>query len=107
MKMQVRQGDVLLVKVRKSAATLAAATSVRPENGRVILARGEVSGHTHSLDATLAQLFGERDGRLYLRVDRAAELEHEEHAAIRLTRGVYAVVRQREYAPGRIVNAAD
>jgi hypothetical protein len=106
MRTQLRQGDVLLIKVR-SAAALKSAKPVRPENGRLILARGELSGHAHIVGASRAELFEERQGNLYLRVTRPARLEHEEHTAIALAPGLYAVVRQREYRAGMPVNAGD
>lgn len=41
----VRQGDVLLVPIAKSPSGL---ERVAPENDRLIVARGEVTGHHHS-----------------------------------------------------------
>jgi hypothetical protein len=97
-----RQGDVLLIKV--DAAGVSTGARRRPrDNGRVVLARGEATGHAHAIDSPLADLFEESDGQLYLRVDAGApaELVHEEHAPILLEPGVYRIVRQRQYAPGR------
>jgi hypothetical protein len=104
--MLYRQGDVLLKKIQKS---LTDAKPVARDRGRIVLAYGEVTGHAHAIDDSLAELFEEKDGQIYLRVDAGAgvELRHEEHATITLPPGVYRVTRQREYAPDAIRNVAD
>jgi hypothetical protein len=72
---QVRQGDVYLRQVRGREKT------GKPvlDQGRVILAYGEVTGHAHEVcavqtaseDMPAAQLFEEPDGRRFLFVERA------------------------------------
>jgi len=101
---QYRQGDVLIVKARKPCGELRA---VEPENGRVILAYGEATGHSHSVAADAAQLLEAPNGRRYLLVTQPTELVHQEHGHIRLGAGYYEVVRQREYSPEAIRNVAD
>ena len=102
---QCRQGDVFLQQVRirerKGQEVL--------DQGRVILAYGEVTGHAHEIiDAVTeeqlppAQLFEEPDGTRYLFVDRACALVHQEHGPIALAPGVYQVIRQREYVASDI-----
>lgn len=108
---QVRQGDVFLRPVRSAERT---GTPV-VDQGRVILAYGEVTGHAHEvveatpsdLDIPPAQLFEQPDGKRFLFVDRPCTLRHEEHGAIALAPGRYEVVRQREYHPEEIRNVAD
>jgi hypothetical protein len=101
MSIQYRQGDVLLIKLTEAEAqALGLSRRVRSTKDRVILARGEATGHSHSVDGAVAAL-DERRAERYLAVWAPAELTHEEHAAIRLDRGVYRVVRQREYVPTR------
>ena len=98
----VRQGDVLLRRVHK--AGLAGMKKIDRDQGRIVLAYGEVTGHAHAIDSPLADLFEERDGVLYLRVspgDQPVTLAHEEHAPIILQPGTYEVIRQREYDPVR------
>jgi len=96
-----RQGDVLVREVGPRdfagrGAELAA------EKGRVILARGEATGHSHSIDARMGRLFeGSRPGVCYLLLDEQGLLEHQEHSPISLPKGVYEVIRQREYDPRR------
>lgn len=101
----VRQGDVLLLPVRHRITE--AAKPVPRDAGRIVLAYGEVTGHAHAIDDALAELFEEKDGRLFLRADAVVALRHEEHGAIDIAPGTYRVVRQREYHPEAIRNVAD
>ncbi len=103
----IRQGDVLLVPVRSIPE--GAAPRAR-DNGRVILAYGEVTGHAHAIADTIddpaCELLATGDAT-YLRVDRVSQLVHEEHSAAKLAPGAYRVVRQREYQPDQIRQVAD
>jgi len=93
----VRQGDVLVVEVD---AIPDDARRLEPDDGRVVLAYGEATGHAHAIRAAGAALL-ERQGETarYLHLDAPASLEHEEHAPIELPAGAYRVVIQREYVP--------
>ena len=97
-----RQGDVLLVSVPGLPAD---AVSVR-RRGRIVLAEGEVTGHAHAIAERDAREFRVGDERFVL-VRSAAQLIHEEHAAITLPKGWYRVIRQREYVPGTVRVVAD
>lgn len=107
-----RQGDVLVKRTRKRPSEGAKAVS---DQGRTILAYGEVTGHAHQVVAAVAtddpvpaqQLFEEPDGTRLLVVRRDAELRHEEHGTIALARGTYEVIRQVEYSPAEIRTVAD
>lgn len=98
-----RQGDVLLVPVD---AMPAGGTRVEPEAGRLILARGEATGHHHSVTAEKASLVEAAEG-VFLQIMSATALEHQEHTAIWLQPGVYRVVRQREYTPREVAWVRD
>ena len=108
----VRQGDVLLIPTRKTVSAKAQRVA---DQGRVILAYGEVTGHAHEvigLDNTdpvpAMELFEEPNGTRLLVIRRDVELRHEEHGAIALTKDTtYEVRRQREYSPEAIRNVAD
>lgn len=105
---QVRQGDVLVEAVDKIPA---AAKAVKPDNGRTILAYGEVTGHAHALPGSVAKLFRVADESsitgTYLSVIKPTALKHEEHAPIEIPVGKYRVVIQREYSPEAIRQVAD
>src|SRR4051812_38951511 len=94
---QYRQGDVLLCEVDQIPLT---ATPV-PRNGhRVVVALGELTGHAHAFAAGAWLFRDEGSGQSFLAIGQeGAELEHEEHAPIRLPEGRYELKRQREYTP--------
>ena len=102
-----RQGDVLIIPVAKLPANL---ENVDRENGRIVLAHGEVTGHAHAIKDQRAALF--RDPKLaaivmHVTGDAPVALEHEEHSTIQVPPGDYRVIRQREYSPEEIRNVAD
>lgn len=97
---QYRQGDVLIIAV---AAVPGRAVPVPRDQGEVVLAYGEVTGHRHAIAEPHAELLALPDQeieRRFLRIvgDKAL-LRHEEHDTITLPPGTYQVVRQREYVP--------
>ena len=94
----VRQGDVLLVRIEAIPDT---ARPVARDNGRVVLAYGEVTGHAHAISSAAATQLHD-DIERYLRLTSAATLQHEEHAAIELAPGTYRIVIQREYVPAPV-----
>jgi hypothetical protein len=97
-----RQGDVLLLPVE----AMPDGERLEPEDGRLILARGEATGHHHSVAARDGALVEGAEG-VYLRIMAPTPLEHQEHTAIWLQPGTYRVVRQREYTPGSILQVRD
>lgn len=100
-----RQGDVLLIRIDKPI--LKWAKKHPREDGRVVLAHGEVTGHTHAIDHPDAMLFNMGEETM-LSLKEDAVLSHEEHSSIELPAGHYRVVRQREFAEkGLIINVSD
>lgn len=102
------------------------------EQGRVILAHGEVTGHAHEVvgaetdvEIPAADFFEEPDGRRILFVNRPCVLRHQEHGPIALDparpqmyrqgdvllqpigAGAWEVRRQREYSPAEIRHVVD
>ena|SRR5258708_3718605 len=96
-----RQGDVYLI-----------ATPDLPVAGRLehrpVLAEGEATGHAHRLeDPSSGHVFSiGRDLFLEVVAD-SATIIHEEHRAVTLPRGGYAVRIQREYSPEEIRRVVD
>jgi len=92
-----RQGDILLVPVEAVPDGL---VEVPRENGRIILAEGEETGHLHMIESPEA-LFSAEDldsiELRFLQVEAEVELVHPEHDTIMLEPGAYEVRRQREY----------
>lgn len=121
-----RQGDVLVIYVEQLPAN---AKKRARENGRVVLAHGEITGHAHAIterkcvhydapdavsaaQALLKSVGLEREitpenSPSFLELEVETPLEHEEHGTINLPAGKAVVLRQREYAPEQIRQVAD
>jgi hypothetical protein len=94
-----RQGDVLLMPC---GAIPRSAHEETAEDGRVVLAHGERTGHAHIMPADRVSYFrDDGNGQAFLRVDseEPVALTHEEHAPLTVQPGTYRVVLQREYQP--------
>jgi hypothetical protein len=98
---QFRQGDVFLRAVEMIPPR---ARPVRAEGDRVVVARGELSGHAHAFAAAEATMYRQvRTGRVFLLIaEEDARLRHEQHDPIAVPAGPYEVLRQREYTPGAV-----
>jgi hypothetical protein len=104
-----RQGDVMIRKLTKAEAKKIKSNSkdIPRDNGRVVLAYGEVTGHAHAIsEANVNFVFNEQALRI-LEIREPATIRHEEHRAFELPVGDYEVIIQREYTPAEIVNVAD
>lgn len=91
--MLYQQGDVL---IRKIGGIPKDAKEVQAENGRFILARGEATGHHHSVPMDGAVLY-ESDNGLILHCTIEVKIEHQEHAPIAIPAGDYQIIPVREY----------
>ena len=103
----IRQGDVFIVPIKKIPAKVA---PVERENGRVVLAHGEATGHAHAISNRGVAMFREdgSGGGLYMTVTgEPATIEHEEHTHIAVPPGNYKIVRQREWHAGMARRVAD
>lgn len=102
----VRQGDVILIPIEDTPRNT---HPINRENGRLVLAHGEVTGHAHAIADNTVELVTPEGGivtadeaaELYLLVHGSdpVDLVHEEHATIQVPPGRYEVRRMREYAP--------
>lgn len=90
----IRQGDVYLIP----AAIPANATPVPRDGGRVVLAYGEVTGHSHAIADRAAEQF-EADNARFLRIVGVldVDLAHEEHSTIAVSPGEWLVIAPREW----------
>lgn len=103
-----RQGDIAIIPIKRERRP-AQRLRVAADNGRIILAYGEVTGHAHALpegDVELYETANAVDRILRVR-SRMTTLTHEEHGPIALPQGDYIVRRQREYSPEDIRLVAD
>lgn len=91
-----RQGDIFFVKLDEDVDS-SKATPVKSG----VIARGEHTGHSHRLSpSSMAQgaLLSLIGGSMFLRAPEAgAKVVHNEHHAIDLPHGSYAVVHQQEF----------
>jgi hypothetical protein len=98
-----RQGDIFIMEAERVPKNAKAMP-------RVVLAEGEITGHSHRLaESGMGRLYEtERGGDMFLDItaDRASII-HEEHETVELDRGVYRVWRQREYSPEAVRQVMD
>ena len=101
-----RQGDVLLERIDKIPN---GAKQKDQDNGRVILAYGEVTGHAHQIASPdeVGATLTVAESATFLRLAKKAQLVHEEHATVDLPAGNYRVVQQSEYLYGQSVTVRD
>lgn len=101
-----RQGDVLVVTVGE--LPLEAKAVERDARGCVVLAEGELTGHSHHFAAPQVKQYKTPEGRFYFEIEgEAAPLKHEEHTEISFGPGTYRSARQTEYEPGELRYVAD
>ena len=100
-----RQGDVLVIEDNGSEV----GKEIKRDNGRVILAYGEVTGHAHAFSGQNVYLYehAKNAGEKILKVEKTSDLCHEEHSKITIPAGKYRVIIQREYSPEDIRNVRD
>ena len=93
-----RQGDIYFVKLDQNGnGDLSDAKPVKDG----VIARGETTGHAHRVSnasiAAGALLCLLRDAMFLQAPEAGAMIVHDEHGAVDLPEGVYAVVHQREF----------
>jgi hypothetical protein len=95
-----RQGDILLLPCPRIPSS---AVPEAPEEGLVVLARGEHTGHRHVMNSDRVAFFREdgtgSGGFIKVTGEAPVDLSHEEHSPLAVPPGNYRVVRQREYQP--------
>jgi len=106
---QIRQGDVFFTPVSRIPK---GAKKVKPENGLLILARGEASGHAHVLEATPEVELYEKDGVLYAKVKDERPVLHKhlptdslttDHSTVTVPPGIHEIRIQKEVMPDGVV----
>lgn len=87
-----RHGDVLIIPCSPN--------EVRgEEQKKLVLALGEITGHSHQITRGKAMLF-KFDKKMYLRVQsKIACLTHEEHKTLKIPQGDYEIKIQQDYTP--------
>ena len=110
---QIRQGDVLLIRVDDGTTIDTEGEHDRDQHGRLVLAYGEASGHAHAIrakhvsarrvkaeaSALVADLLLEVRGKSCNLRHEYADGRQADHDTVRLDPGRYLVRRQREHSP--------
>lgn len=92
------QGDIVFRKV----TTLPKQAKKKRDN---IIAEGEKTGHAHQLKgADLHEVLG---GPLYAVVNSEGRVVHEEHSEVKLPKGIYEIMVQREFTAGEVRQVID
>jgi hypothetical protein len=92
----LRQGDIALIRLT-ATQTPEGIQAERDAGNRLVLARGEATGHAHAIHDKGANLIVANDA-VYLEVIEPVSLRHEEHAPISVPAGLYEVRRQVEWS---------
>lgn len=104
-----RQGDVLLHKVKALPKNVTEVPVT--EDGKVILAWGEATGHHHRIENVIKDnpkvRLWSADAERFLQVLVKCELRHEEHTSITLEPGIYKLPTQVEYTPKELRRVVD
>ncbi len=93
-----QQGDVLVFSVSQDQWPQNL-RRVEKENGRLVLAKGEATGHAHTIADPAADLFSNDSGELFLTASGEITVSHEEHKPITLSPGQYKIGIVREVDP--------
>lgn len=100
------QGDVTLMKV--NAPEIEGFAAMAPDDqGRVVLAYGEVTGHAHAFYDRGVRMFRDDGLARMLIIDKTSELRHEEHGTVAVPPGTYKVLRPVEYSPQALRQVVD
>ena len=92
--MKKQQGDIIIKRTYKIPED---AKKVCKKRRGFVLAEGEATSHAHVIEDYIEMY--EKNGILFIKVDKPVTVRHEEHKAVRLESGIYKVGRVREYDP--------
>lgn len=89
--------------------TIPTETTVVPrESGSIVLAHGEVTGHSHRIPHRSATLYRDEQDARFLRATAPVALKHEEHDTIAIPPGDYIAGVQKTWTDeDEAVNVAD
>ena len=87
---QFYQGDIMFLAVPRSEIP-AKLTYIEPEGDRLIYARGEVTGHHHSIPASAGRIGLDEGGTMWATIEELTATDHQEHAPRPLPPGAYRI----------------
>lgn len=102
---QIQQGDVLIKRINKLPDGI---KKKERDNGSIILAYGEVTGHAHRI-IDVDAMFYEKDGKLYLHNETPVQLKHEEHNQITIEPGIWEIgqIQEKDWLSGMVRRVID
>jgi hypothetical protein len=114
---QVRQGDVFIERAQ-AGDRCPAGQDVAREQGAIVLAYGESSGHRHQLRAKGSKLFERGSARMLeitakggaiidVATDRGEKMPRPRHDEIPIGNGTFEVIKQREWTADEERQVAD
>lgn len=85
---QYRHGDLLIEQINKLPKEL------KKQKTNTLL-EGIATGHAHRAEG--GDVYSDKDGNIFIKVNDTAILTHDEHSDVELENGYYKVIRQQEY----------
>lgn len=105
---QYRQGDVLIERVEVTGKEFQGKDLEPDERGRIVLARGEATGHDHTLRySSLDNVIETDDEEIVFTATEPTSVVHQTHEPIPLNTGRHVATPQRQYTPQAIRRVAD
>lgn len=89
----IQQGDVLIKSIKTLPKNL---KKVERTARGYVLAEGEVTGHYHAI-ADEIELFEDENGNLFIKNNKEATLNHDEHKPDTIPPGIWEVGKVNEY----------
>jgi hypothetical protein len=102
----IRQGDVILREIRELPQYAKRVYTAEEFNDVIVtpdtvVVHGE-SGHRHVLSGV--KTYTTWDRTVYVAVEKPTVLRHDEHPAIEIPKGIYAITHIRDYALSRVID---
>jgi hypothetical protein len=103
----IRQGDVILREIRELPQYAKRVYTAEEFNDVIVtpdtvVVHGE-SGHKHVLRGVKTYMVN-WERAVYVVVDEPVTLKHDEHPAIEIPKGIYAITHIRDYALSRVID---
>ena len=86
-----RHGDLLIREIKELPKGLKKIDSK-------VLAFGEITNHSHQLIGQ-CQVMENKEGKKFFQAQEEVELTHQEHKTLKIEKGVFEVLTEREYEP--------
>jgi len=92
--MMIQQGDVIIESVDGIPGDCKPG---KLNQGQIVLAEGETTGHAHRIAEVAGVVFKEKDGMFYLENRNELKVNHEEHKTVFIPPGTWRIRKVQEY----------